>query len=522
MKEIVELAKMLDVEVEPYGRYIGKIPLRYAHEGQRQGGLILITAINPTPAGEGKTTTSIGLTDALNRLGYKTILTLREPSLGPFFGVKGGATGGGKSTVQPADKINLHFTGDFHAVTSAHNLIAAMLDNALHFGLIDMPANEILWKRVMDMNDRSLRNIVVGIGTHFVRDTGFEITPASEIMAIMGLSRSLDEVRERISNILLGFDRDKKPVYVKDLKAEGGATLLLEDAIKPNLVQTAEGNPALIHIGPFANIAHGTNSIVAMEVALRRAQWVVVEAGFGSDLGAEKFIDIVVRLASLPLKAVVIVASIRALKYHGGVKKKHLEEENVEALKKGFANLLGHVENIRSFGYEPTVAINRFPSDTDREIDVLEGLLSEHGISWALSEVFAKGGEGGISLAEKVLATAQDVKPNYVYDIEDPIEEKILKLARRVYRAKDVSYSSEARKKLKRIKKLGMENLFICMAKTQYSFTHSPKLLGVPTEPYTFEISDIKISSGAGFIVPISGSIMTMPGLPKVPEAVKF
>ncbi len=522
MKEITEIAKLIDVEVEPYGRYIGKVPLKYKDEGERRGGLILVTAINPTPAGEGKTTTSIGLADALRRMGKNAMLTLREPSLGPFFGVKGGATGGGKAVVLPSQKINLHFTGDFHAVTSAHNLIAAMLDNALHFGTLDMPADEILWKRVLDMNDRSLRQIVVGIGSHFVRNSGFEITPASEIMAILGLSLSPEEMRERIGNILLGFDRDKKPVYVKNIKAEGGAALLLEDAIKPNLVQTGEGTPVLIHTGPFANIAHGTNSIIAMEIALRRADWVVVEAGFGSDLGAEKFIDIVQRKGDLPLKAVVIVASIRALKYHGGVKKKHLTEENVEAVKKGFVNLLAHVDNIRAFGYEPVVAVNRFEGDTDAELGALTALLDENGIQWALSEVFARGGEGGIALAEKVLENARDIVPNYVYDLNDPIETKIEKLAKRVYRAEGVTFTAEAKKILKRVKKIGLDNLPICMAKTQYSLTHDPSILGVPTEPYIFKVSSIKISAGAGFIVPISGDIMTMPGLPKVPEAVKF
>ncbi len=499
----------------PYGGFAYKVPLEVCLSGERMGKVILVTGINPTPAGEGKTTTAIGLTDGLWLMGKRAILTLREPSMGPVFGVKGGATGGGKARVVPEDRINLHFTGDFHAVTTAHNLISAFLDNALHHGALSMPADSIMWGRVLDLNERALRRVVVGLGTRFVRESFFEITPASEIMAILGLVRSEEELAQSLDRILLGFDRGGKPVFVRDLGITDKLVSVLRDALMPNLVATGEGAPVLIHTGPFANIAHGTNSVLAIEAALRRAEWVVVEAGFGSDLGGEKFFDIVTQKFSLPVAAVVIVASVRALKFHGGVKKKHLSEENLGALREGFSNLLYHVENIRGFGYEPVVAINRFATDTEGEISLLEALLKEHGVRYALSEIYDKGGEGAIALAQAVLDVARVRTPEYVYKPDWPFEKKMEALVKRIYLADGYSLEPEAKRKLKRLEKAGIKPGYLCVAKTQYSVTHNPSVKGVPREPYTFVVRDIKVSAGADMIVPIAGDIMTMPGLPK-------
>jgi len=499
----------------PYGSFAYKVPLDEVMNGNRVGGIVLVTGINPTPAGEGKTTTAIGLTDGLWLMGKRAILTLREPSMGPVFGVKGGATGGGKARVVPEDRINLHFTGDFHAVTTAHNLLAAFLDNALHYGALSMPADSIMWGRVLDLNERALRRVVVGLGTRFIRESFFEITPASEIMAILGLVRSEEELAQSLDGILLGFDRGGEPVFVRDLGITDKLVAVLRDALMPNLVATGEGAPVLIHTGPFANIAHGTNSVLAIEAALRRAEWVVVEAGFGSDLGGEKFFDIVVQRFDLPVAAVVIVASIRALKFHGGVKKKYLSEENLDALRDGFANLLYHVENIRGFGYEPVVAINRFATDTEEEINLLRALLREHGIRHALSEIYDRGGEGAIELAQAVLDVAQVRTPSFVYNPDLSFEEKLYALVKRVYLADGFSLEPEARRKLRRLEKAGIKPGYVCVAKTQYSVTHNPSVKGVPREPYTFVVRDIKVSAGADMIVPIAGDIMTMPGLPK-------
>ncbi len=527
LKNIMEIAKTAGIDekyVEQYGKYMAKISLDIVKDMERKkkGKMILVTALTPTPAGEGKTTTSIGLSMAINRLGKKSILALREPSLGPVFGVKGGATGGGKATVQPSDEINLHFTGDFHAVTSAHNLLSAMINNHMYHELEpQLDPKRIQWRRTIDMNDRSLRNIIVGIGkaNGIMMEDGFDITPASEIMAILALSKDYKDLKSRLERILVGFSKDKNPVYAKDIKASGAMAALLKHALKPNLVQTIENTPAFVHIGPFGNIAHGTNSIVADQIGLRLSDYFVTESGFGSDLGAEKFMDIVTRVGDFKPNAVVIVGSIRAIKHHGGAK--DVTVEDVDAVKKGYANLQFHINNMRRFGLMPVVAVNRFKNDTEKELNALSDLLDQEKVQWALSEVFEKGSEGGIELAKKVISVADqndDPKINYTYSIDDPVEVKIEKIAKIVYGAKDVVFTKDALDDLKVIKKIGMDKAFVCMAKTQSSISDDPKAIGVPKN-FTVTVREIRISSGAGFVVPILGEIMTMPGLPKEPAA---
>ncbi len=525
--EIAQKAGVLEDELELYGKYKAKVSLSILDRlaDREDAPLVLVTAMNPTPAGEGKTTTSIGLAQALNRLGKLAIVTLREPSLGPVFGVKGGAAGGGYSQVLPMEDINLHFTGDFHAVSSAHNLLSAMIDNHIHQGNeLGLDLRQITWRRTIDMNDRALRDIVVALGgkpNGFPRQDGFDITPASEIMAILALSLNYIDLKERLGNIIVGYNMQKEPVYARQLKAHGAMAALLRDAIKPNLVQTIENTPAFIHTGPFGNIAHGTNSILATKIARKLAEIVITEAGFGADLGAEKFINIVSRLGGWTPRAAVIVASIRAMKFHGGVSKKHLNEENVEAALKGFENLEKHIENVRKWGIPPVVALNRFPTDTEAEIKAIGEKLDALGVPWALSEVWAKGGEGGIELARKVLETVEnsDAKLQPTYDINDPLEEKIVKIAVEVYGADGVDFSPKARRTLKKLEELGYRDAFICMAKTQYSISDDPKKLGRPRN-FRITVREIRFSAGARFVIPVTGDIMTMPGLPKVPAAV--
>ncbi len=529
LKNILDIADMAGINreyVEQYGNYMAKINLGIMKDlKKRTGKMILVTAMTPTPAGEGKTTTSIGLSMAINRLGRKSILALREPSLGPVFGVKGGATGGGKSTVQPMEEINLHFTGDFHAISSAHNLLSAMVNNHIYYDLEPhIDSRKVIWRRTIDMNDRALRQIIVGLGkgNGIMYEDGFDIVPASEIMAIMALSENYQDLKNRISRIIAGFTRDRKPVTARDIRASGAMAALLKNALKPNLVQTAENTPAFVHIGPFGNIAHGTNSILADKIGLSLSDYFVTEAGFGSDLGAEKFFNIVTRVGNFRPNAVVVVASIRAMKYHGGAK--NTDEENVEAMKKGYENLKFHVNNMRKFGIDPTVAINRFPKDTEKEISALEDLLSVDRITWSLSEVFARGGEGGEDLARKVMQKADsnpDPEINYTYDINDPVEVKIEKVARNIYGAKGVIFTKDAEEDLRTIKKIGMDNAFVCMAKTQSSISDDPKALNVPRD-FTVTVREIKISAGANFVVPILGEIMRMPGLSKEPAAYKI
>ncbi len=525
--EIAAKAGILEDELELYGKYKAKVSLSILNRlaDKEDAPLVLVTAMNPTPAGEGKTTTSIGLVQALNRIGKKAIVTLREPSLGPVFGVKGGAAGGGYSQVLPMEDINLHFTGDFHAVSSAHNLLSAMIDNHIHQGNeLGLDLRQITWRRTIDMNDRALRDIVVALGgkpNGFPRQDGFDITPASEIMAILALSLNYVDLKERLGNIIVGYNMKREPVYARQLKANGAMAALLRDAIKPNLVQTIENTPAFIHTGPFGNIAHGTNSILATRIARKLADIVITEAGFGADLGAEKFINIVSRLGNWTPKAAVIVASIRAMKFHGGVSKKNLDAENVEAALKGFENLEKHIENVRKWGIPPVVALNRFPTDTEAEIKAIGDKLDSLGVPWALSEVWAKGGEGGIELARKVLETVEnsnaELKPTYA--IDDPLEEKITKIAVEVYGAEGVDFSPKAKRTLKKLEDLGYRDAFICMAKTQYSISDDPKKLGRPRN-FRINVREVRFSAGARFVIPVTGDIMTMPGLPKVPAAV--
>ncbi len=525
--EIAQKAGVLEDELELYGKYKAKVSLSILDRlaDKEDAPLVLVTAMNPTPAGEGKTTTSIGLAQALNRIGKKAIVTLREPSLGPVFGIKGGAAGGGYSQVLPMEDINLHFTGDFHAVTSAHNLLSAMIDNHIHQGNeLNLDLRQITWRRTIDMNDRALRNIVVALGgkpNGFPRQDGFDITPASEIMAILALSLNYVDLKERLGNILIGYNMKREPVYARQLKANGAMAALLRDAIKPNLVQTIENTPAFIHTGPFGNIAHGTNSILATKIARKLADIVITEAGFGADLGAEKFINIVSRLGNWTPKAAVIVASIRAMKFHGGVSKKNLNEENVEAAVKGFENLEKHIENVRKWGIPPVVALNRFPTDTEAEIKAIGEKLDALGVPWALSEVWARGGEGGIELARKVLETVENsnaqLKPTY--EIDDSLEDKIVKIAVDVYGADGVDFSPKAKRTLKKLEDLGFRDAFICMAKTQYSISDDPKKLGRPRN-FRINVREVRFSAGARFVIPVTGDIMTMPGLPKVPAAV--
>ncbi len=531
MEHISEIAKKAGIPeafLELYGNYKAKVSLQLLEEfkDKPDGKLVLVTAITPTPAGEGKTTTSIGLTQAFWRIGKKSIVALREPSLGPVFGIKGGATGGGKSCVLPEADINLHFTGDFHAITTAHNLLAALLDNSLYWGnKLKINPRRIFWPRVMDMNDRSLRHIVIGLsGEGFAREDTFYITAASEIMAILGLSTSLDDLRQRLGDIIVAMNYDGEPVRARDLGAEGAMTAVLKDAIKPNLVQTTEGTPAFIHTGPFANIAHGNSSILGTRMALKLGEIVITEGGFGADLGAEKFFDIKAYYGKLKPDAVVLVATVRALKFHGGQPLKEITQENLEALKTGFANLRKHVENLRKFGVNVVVALNRFPHDTDRELGLLRELCEEIGVPVRLSEVFAKGGEGGVELAEAVLEAME--KPSdfhYLYDHSWPIEKKVETIAKELYGAGEVVYEKAAVRNLKRLANWGVgEGWPVCMAKTQYSFSHNKDWLNVPPEGYTLPVRDVYPSAGARFIVAVLGDMMLMPGLPKQPAALEI
>jgi len=527
MLPIGEIAEKLGVDgdaLEPYGKYKAKLDIHALKDLPRKSKLILVTAINPTPAGEGKTTTSVGLADALTKLGKKTALCLREPSLGPVFGVKGGAAGGGYAQVVPMEDINLHFTGDFHAIGAANNLLAAMLDNHIQQGnALDIDVRKITWKRCVDMNDRQLRHIVCGLGgkvNGIPREDGFDITVASEIMAVLCLATDLQDLKARLARMVVAYTRDDKPVTAHDLHAEGAMTALLKDALKPNLVQTLEHTPAIIHGGPFANIAHGCNSIEATDTALKLADYTVTEAGFGADLGAEKFLDIKCRAAGFHPDAVVVVATVRALKHHGGVAKADLNTENLEALEKGLPNLLRHVENMtKVYGLPCVVAINAFPTDTAAELKLVEDKCRELGVNVALSEVWAKGGEGGIALAQEVLRLCDE--PNhfrFAYDADDTIENKLNAIATKVYHADGVTLTGPAKKQLQQLTALGFDKLPICMAKTQYSFSDDAALLGAP-EGFTVTVRNLKVSAGAGFIVALTGDIMTMPGLPKVPAA---
>ena len=527
MLPITEVAEELGVSqevLEPYGRYKAKLDPAALSALPRKGRLILVTAINPTPAGEGKTTTSVGLADALHRLGKKAVLALREPSLGPVFGIKGGAAGGGYAQVVPMEDINLHFTGDFHAIGAANNLLAAMLDNHIQQGnALDIDVRKITWKRCVDMNDRQLRNIVCGLGGRVngvPREDGFDITVASEVMAVLCLATGLKDLKERLGRMVAAYTRDDRPVTVRDLKADGAMTALLKDAIKPNLVQTLEHTPALIHGGPFANIAHGCNSITATDAALRLGDYAVTEAGFGADLGAEKFLDIKCRCGGLTPSAVVVVATVRALKHHGGAAKSELGAENLAALEKGLPNLLQHVENITQvYGLPCVVAINRFPTDTEAELALVEEKCRALGVNVALSEVWAKGGEGGEALAREVMRLCETPSDfRFCYDTDSSIEEKLDAIARKIYRADGVDLTSNARKQLKQLTGLGYDKLPICMAKTQSSFSDDAALLGAP-RGFRITVRNLKVNAGAGFLVALTGDIMTMPGLPKNPAA---
>lgn len=532
MKDITEIAANLNIDDEDliqYGHYKAKVDLRVFDKlkDKKDGKLILVTAINPTPAGEGKTTVNIGLSMALNKLGKKAISALREPSLGPSFGVKGGAAGGGYAQVVPMADINLHFTGDFHAITSANNLISAMLDNHIHQGNEQgIDSRRVVWKRCVDLNDRALRNVIVGLGgkpNGYPREDGFDITVASEIMAILCLSTSLENFKERVSRVIIAYRRDGSPVYVKDINAQGAVTLLMKDAIMPNLVQTLENTPALIHGGPFANIAHGCNSIMATKLGMKLADYTVTEAGFGADLGAEKFLDIKCRFGELKPSAAVIVATIRALKHHGGANKEDYDKEDLQALEKGFANLEKHIENIKKFGLPPVVAINRFPSDTENEIKFMEEKLAAMGVECALTEVFTKGGDGALELAKKVVKVCDEDKADFkpLYDVNLSIKEKLEIIAKEVYGADGVEFTVPATKNIKNLEKLGLDKMPICVAKTQYSLSDNPDLLARP-EGFHIVVREVKVSNGAGFLIALTGSIMTMPGLPKVPAADKI
>ncbi|MBV4426077.1 formate--tetrahydrofolate ligase [Clostridium tyrobutyricum] len=532
IQNIVSIAKKLNIpedDLELYGRYKAKVDYNILKRTtSKNGKLILCTAINPTPAGEGKTTTSIGLADAFSKLGKSTVVALREPSMGPVFGIKGGAAGGGYAQVVPMEDINLHFTGDIHALTAANNLLAAMIDNHIQQGnSLDIDPRRITWRRCMDMNDRQLRFVVDGLGgkvNGMPREDGFDITVASEVMAIFCLANDIKDLKDRISKIIIGYNRSGEPVTAHDLKAEGAMAALLKDALKPNLVQTLEGTPAFIHGGPFANIAHGCNSIMATKMARHFGDYAITEAGFGADLGAEKFIDIKCRMSGLKPDAVVIVATIRALKYNGGVEKSKLGEENLEALNAGIPNLLKHVENItKVFKLPAVVAINKFPTDTESEIKLVESECKKLGVNVKLSEVWEKGSEGGIELAKEVLRIIDEEENNFefAYDMDLSIKEKIKTIARRIYGAKDVDFTKDAEKEIKNLARLGFNNIPVCIAKTQYSLTDDKAKLGRPTD-FTITVRQISISAGAGFIVAVTGSIMKMPGLPKVPAAEKI
>ena len=531
-EKIVNIADKLDIpqeELELYGNYKAKVDLKLMKDlkDKKDGKLILVTAINPTPAGEGKTTTTVGLADALRKIGRKSVVALREPSLGPVFGIKGGAAGGGYAQVVPMEDINLHFTGDFHAIGAANNLLAAMLDNHIQQGnALNIDPRRITWRRAVDMNDRQLRNIIDGLGARTdgtPRQDGFDITVASEVMAILCLSSDILDLKERLSKIVVAYTYDNTPVTAGQLKAQGAMAALLKDALKPNLVQTLEGTPAFIHGGPFANIAHGCNSVIATKMALKLGDYAVTEAGFGADLGAEKFLDIKCRKAGLHPAAVVIVATVRALKHHGGVAKEELNNENLDALQKGLPNLLQHVENIQNVYHLPcVVAINAFPTDTKAELDLVEEKCKELGVNVALSEVWAKGGQGGIALAEEVVRLCEEDNDfSYAYDLDLSIKEKIEAIATKIYHADGVEYIGATSRKIKQLEADGFGGLPICMAKTQYSFSDDQKKLGAP-KGFKIAVRDIKVSAGAGFIVALTGEIMTMPGLPKVPAAEKI
>ena len=526
MRPITEIAAELGLQgqdVIPYGHYKAKLNHLLAKSDRPEGKLILVTAISPTPAGEGKTTTSVGLADAMNAMGKKTMLCLREPSLGPVFGIKGGAAGGGYAQVVPMEDINLHFTGDIHAIGAANNLLAAMIDNSIQQGNpMNIDARRITWKRCMDMNDRQLRFIVDGLGGKIngtPREDGFDITVASEVMAVFCLAKDLTDLKERLSRIVCAYTYDGKPVTAGQIGAAGAMTALLKDALDPNLVQTLENNPAIIHGGPFANIAHGCNSAIATKLSLKLADYVVTEAGFGADLGAEKFLDIKCRYAGLNPAAVVLVATVRALKSHGGVAKADLNKPNAEAVRAGAANLTRHIENLQGFGLPVCVAINAFPTDTAEEMAVIHEICAKVGVPCALSEVFAKGGEGGKALAETVLSIMDDTaRVQYTYPLEASLTEKIEAVAKKIYRADGVNYTAAAKKTLDELTALGYGNLPVCIAKTQYSFSDDAKLIGAP-EGFAMNVREVRLSAGAGFVVVICGSIMTMPGLPKHPAA---
>ena len=527
LDNIVDVAKKVDVgeeDLELYGRYKAKFSseLYEKVKDKKNGKLILVTAISPTPLGEGKTTMSIAIADGLRKINKKSILALREPSLGPVFGIKGGATGGGRVQVAPMEDINLHFTGDIHAITSANNLLASLIDNHIYFGN-ELKFKEVVWKRCVDLNDRQLRVVDTGLSGEskiVPRRDKFDITVASEIMAVLCLSENIKDLKEKLGNILIGYNEEDKPIYAKDLNAQGAMAVLLKDAIKPNLVQTLEHTPAIIHGGPFANIAHGCNSIVATKLALKLSDYTVTEAGFGADLGAEKFLDIKCRKAGIKPDAVVIVATIKALKYHGGIEKDKIQEENIEGLEKGLDNLYRHISNIKDkFGLNVIVAINRFNSDTETEIEVLRKHLEEKGVELSLVEGWAKGGEGAVDIAQKLVnLTEREENFQYMYELNEGIKEKIEKVATKIYGAKSVIFEEKAQKEMKRIEKLGYANLPVCIAKTQYSFSDDPKNLECKDE-YNITIRDLELKTGAGFIVALAGKIMTMPGLPRVPAA---
>ena len=530
LEKIDEIANKLGIneeELEQYGKYKSKINLKIKERLQNKpnGKLILVTAINPTPLGEGKTTMAIGLADGLQKIGKKSVLALREPSLGPVFGIKGGATGGGHSQIAPMEDINLHFTGDIHAITSANNLLSAMIDNHIYFGN-ELGFDRVTWKRCVDLNDRQLRKVETGLSGEkniVPREDGFDISVASEIMAIFCLATDIKDLKRRIGNIIVGYNKENKPITVKDLKADGALTVLLKDAINPNLVQTLEHTPAIVHGGPFANIAHGCNSIIATKLALKLGDYVVTEAGFGADLGAEKFLDIKCRKAEIKPDAVVCVATIKALKYHGGMQKEEIQNENIEALEKGIQNLLKHIDNLKNkFGLNVIVAINKYTYDTEKEIEYLKNKLNEYGIDLSLVESWEKGGEGAVDLANKIVElTQKDSNLNYIYNLDESIKNKINDIATKIYGATGVNYSTEAEEKIKQIEELGFEKLPICIAKTQYSLSDDPKNLEC-LEPFKINVQDIILKAGAEFIVVITGKIMTMPGLPRVPAAEKI
>ena len=527
LDEINKIAEKLEIkeeDIEQYGKYKAKISneIYEKNKSKNNGKLILVTAISPTPLGEGKTTVSIAIADGLRKIGKKSILTLREPSLGPVFGIKGGATGGGKVQIAPMEDINLHFTGDIHAITSANNLLSAMIDNHIYFGN-ELGFEKVVWKRCLDLNDRQLRKVETGLSGEskiVPRIDNFDITVASEIMAVLCLAENLKDLKQKLGNIIIGYNKKEEPIYVKQLKAEGAMTVLLKDAIKPNLVQTLEHTPALVHGGPFANIAHGCNSVIATKTALKLADYTITEAGFGADLGAEKFLDIKCRKTGLKPDAVVIVATIKAIKYHGGVEKEKIQEENIEGIEKGIDNLYKHIDNIKNkFGLNVIVALNKYASDTEKEIEYIKEKLANKNIELSVVEGWAKGGDGAIDIANKLVKLSQP--PNefkYIYNDSDSIKEKILKIAKNIYYAKDVKYSEEAEKQIENIEKMGYGKLPICIAKTQYSFSDDPKNLECKDD-YNINVRGVELKNGAGFVVVLAGKIMTMPGLPKVPAA---